>query len=85
MLAQNHSLLADYQEAYGAYREAKKELHDEEQKVEQQLREQDYIAFQFKQLDDAKLLPNEQTLLEERLATAHHSLKLERHWRASLT
>lgn len=75
-LAQNHSLLADYQEAYGAYREAKKELHDEEQKVEQQRREQDYIAFQFQQLDDAKLLPNEQTLLEERLATAHHSLEI---------
>ena len=65
-IAGNGTQRAEYFAAYTAYREAEKALHDLQALAAKTSKDQDYIAFQFEQLDKANLDdPNEQEALEE--------------------
>lgn len=72
-LAGNQSLLLEYQEAFKVYQETKRALASERKRIEEQRKEQDYIAFQYEQLDEAKLKEGELQQLEERQAIAQHA------------
>ena len=65
-IAGNGAQRAEYFASYTAYREAEKALHDLQELAAKTRKDQDYVAFQFEQLDKAQLNdPNEQELLEE--------------------
>lgn len=65
-IAGNGAQRAEYFASYTAYREAEKALHDLQALAAKTRKDQDYVAFQFEQLDKAQLNdPNEQELLEE--------------------
>ncbi len=63
-IANNRSLLDDYQKAYSQYREAVKRLEDTERNMEQLRRDEDYITFQLNQLQEMQLQPDEDQQLE---------------------
>ena len=63
-IANNKSLLDDYQKAYSQYREAVKRLEDTERDMEQLRRDEDYITFQLNQLQEMQLQPDEDQQLE---------------------
>ncbi|MDR1633317.1 MAG: DNA repair protein RecN [Dysgonamonadaceae bacterium] len=65
VLAQNRGLQNEYQAAYKKYLSINKQLHALKEKISRQQAEEDYIRFQFKQLDEARLQAGEQTTLEE--------------------
>ena len=65
-IAGNGAQRAEYFASYTAYREAEKALHDLQALAAKTRKDQDYVAFQFEQLDKAQLDdPNEQEILEE--------------------
>ena len=69
---------ADYFTAYTSYREAEKALHDLQALAAKTRKDQDYVAFQFEQLDKAQLNdPDEQTLLEEEEYRLNHVEQLK--------
>lgn len=63
-IAGNTTLLSNYHNAYQQYREALKRLDDTEREMEQLRRNEDYIRFQVKQLQEMQLKPNEDQELE---------------------
>ncbi len=71
-LAGNDKLLHDYQNSYNEYREAEKKLKEERILIESQRKEEDFIRFQFAQLDDANLMEGELTDVEDQLSAAQH-------------
>lgn len=71
--AGNQSLLNDYQIKYHEYRDIVKELSGAETKAEQLKADLDYYQFQFDQLENAHLLPNEQVELEKELELLTHA------------
>lgn len=71
-LADNSKLLQSYHTAYEAYRQAQKNLKAEEELIEAQRREEDYMRFQLKQLDDAHLAEGELSDVESQLNAAEH-------------
>ena len=65
-LAHNGNERMHYASCYNHYREAEKALHDLQALAAKTRKDQDYVAFQFEQLDKAQLDdPNEQEALEE--------------------
>lgn len=65
-IAVNTAEQTAYAAAYTTYRDAEKALHDLKALAAKTSKDQDYIAFQFEQLDKAQLNdPNEQEALEE--------------------
>ncbi|MBR8732313.1 DNA repair protein RecN [Porphyromonas levii] len=75
-LANNHSLLEEYTAAFAAFSESKQTLLAEQKRIEQQSKEQEFIAFQLEQLDNANLKAGELDQLEERQAMAQHSTEI---------
>ena len=61
-----------YQEAYEAWNSAKSQLQKLKKEAEKQSADLDYMQFQLNQLDEAKLIENEQTELETELETLSH-------------
>jgi len=72
VLAQNKDLKKEYQSAYKKYVSINKQLNELKEIISQQQADEDYIRFQFKQLDEAHLQTGEQTVLEEELETLSH-------------
>lgn len=72
VLAQNGSLKNEYQGAYKKYVSIHRQLNALKEKISQQQAEEDYIRFQFKQLDEARLQAGEQATLEEERETLSH-------------
>lgn len=64
-LAHNEQQRKEYQLTYQAYRQKQKELQEAIETAQQNQAEEDYLNFQFKQLDEARLEPGEQEELEE--------------------
>lgn len=60
--------LKDYQEAYGNYLKLEKELRDLEEKKKKLEENQDFYAFQFKELDEAGLSESEEQELEDSIS-----------------
>lgn len=75
-LASNTPLLHQYQTLYTQYQNASKQLQEERTRIAEQKKEQDYLQFQYQQLLDANLRAGELPELEERYATARHSLEI---------
>lgn len=75
-LANNASLLQEYSAAYERYGDALRQLKSETKRLQEQKKEEDYLTFQYKQLDDAHLKSGEWAQLEERQAMAAHGQEI---------
>lgn len=76
-LADNLSLRQEYKEAYEAYLRALQKLKAERERIEEQAKEQEFIAFQLEQLDQAELQSGELALLEVRQSLAQHTTEIK--------
>lgn len=72
-LADNHELLDTYRSAYHEYHQTQKALKDEKSLIEAQRKEEDYIRFQYNQLEEAKLVEGELQEVESQLNAAQHT------------
>ncbi|MDR0866833.1 MAG: DNA repair protein RecN [Candidatus Symbiothrix sp.] len=65
VLSKNKNLKNEYHSAYKEYVFIRKQLRELTEKINNQKAEEDYIRFQFKQLDEARLQIGEQITLEQ--------------------
>jgi DNA repair protein RecN (Recombination protein N) len=72
VLADNKNLRGEYTAEYQNFISVRKHLRELTGKAEAHSSEQDYLRFQFQQLDEAKLKAGEQAELEEELDTLSH-------------
>ena len=72
VLVKNKDLKAEYYSSYQQYITLNKQLKELKEKIQKQTAEEDYLRFQFKQLDEAKLQTGEQAMLEQELETLSH-------------
>lgn len=72
ILADNKLLRAEYSDEYKQFLKIRKQLQELKTRAESHSSEQEYLHFQFQQLDEAKLQAGEQPALEEELATLTH-------------
>lgn len=77
IVANNDTLLPSYRQAYNAYRKSLKQFDTLQNEAEQRQKEEDYIRFQFEQLDEANLKPNEKQLLEQEAETLSHAEEIK--------
>ena len=76
-IAENTGLLATYAKSYQNYRQTKKELEALRESIRQANENEDFLRFQFKELDDAHLEAGEQETLEQHLATVSHTEEIK--------
>lgn len=76
MLSDNSSLRESYAESYTQYRDLSAQLAAEQERVRKEREEEDYITFQYKQLDSAHITMGEEVELRERLAMAEHATEI---------
>jgi len=72
VLAKNKVLKNDYISAYKEYIRIEKEIKDLKEKSKIRKTEEDYLRFQFNQLEEARLQSGEQDLLEQESKTLSH-------------
>lgn len=77
MVAKSTKELAVYQECYQAYLMQKKQVESLEEQLRKAQEEKDYIEFQSKQLEDAKLQKGEQESLEEEMTILTHTEEIK--------
>ncbi|TDN95715.1 DNA repair protein RecN [Sunxiuqinia elliptica] len=73
LVAQNQSVLKSYQQAFRVYSQTHNEYTELLEKAEQAKKDLDYYQFQFNQLDEAKLKPEEQEELEAEQNRLEHA------------
>ena len=73
IIAQNEKEIKNYQETYFAYKKANEELKRLKEEIEKSRENEDFLRFQFKELDDAKLQKGEQEELEQEFETMSHA------------
>ncbi len=76
-MAKNADRLADYQQQYHALRQAEKALADAIERAKQSKDDEDYLRFQFNQLEEAKLVEGEQEALEEESELLEHAEEIK--------
>ena len=76
-MAKNADRLADYQQQYHALRQAEKAMADAIERAKQSKDDEDYLRFQFNQLEEAKLVEGEQTALEEESELLEHAEEIK--------
>jgi DNA repair protein RecN (Recombination protein N) len=72
VLSQNKDLKTNYQSAYKKYVSINRQLNELKEAISRQRVEEDYIRFQFKQLEEMRLQAGEQTALEKESETLSH-------------
>ena len=72
-VAQDESEVATYVNLYKEYARAKTELEQTQEQAERDKGEQDYMAYQLRQLEEAKLSEEEEEELEQELTTLEHA------------
>jgi DNA repair protein RecN (Recombination protein N) len=72
-VANSKSVLAEYKKQFSAYKNQDKLLYEIKIKAEKAKADIDYFQFQFNQLEEAKLIENEQEELEAELEKLTHS------------
>ena len=77
ILAANGSQLSDYKESFAAYSQANKQLQQLIEEIEHNKENEDYLTFQFNELEDAKLVDGEQEELEQMSETMSHSEEIK--------
>ena len=72
LYAGNQKLIQNYQASFEAYRNAERDYHQAQEQADQLRKEQDYLQFQFDQLEEAELEEGElESLEEEELQLSH--------------
>ena len=77
-IAQNGKELTDYGQTYQAWQQAEKNLKKTRHEAEQQIADLDYLQFQFNQLYEVALIPEEQAELEEEQEMLTHVEEIKR-------
>ncbi|MBQ7157180.1 MAG: AAA family ATPase, partial [Bacteroidaceae bacterium] len=72
-VARDEKELSRYQALYKEYRQTQATYEEERAQAEKDKSEQDYLAFQQKQLEDANLSEEEEEELEQELSTLEHT------------
>ena len=81
----NHaSLLAEYQQALGQHKQVTKKLKELELALSEAISAQEYIQYQFEELEKAGLQANEQEDLEQELKSLTHAEEIKRNLSAAL-
>ena len=81
----NHaSLLAEYQQALGQHKQLTKKLKELELALSEAISAQEYIQYQFEELEKAGLQVNEQEDLEQELKSLTHAEEIKRNLSAAL-
>lgn len=76
-IAQNNSLLTDYQAEYGNYNQLKRSLNDLKEMATKNTAENDYQKFQLDELDKADLKEGEYTEIEQTLSVMENSEEIK--------
>ena len=76
-MAKNADRLADYQQQYHALRQAEKALAEAIEAAKQSKDDEDYLRFQYNQLEEAKLVEGEQAALEEESELLEHAEEIK--------
>lgn len=76
-IAGNKDILSDYQHIYQEWIRKKNELKSVKDDAAKQTREADYIQFQYGQLNDAKLVVDEQEELENEIDLLNHAEEIK--------
>lgn len=73
IIAQDEKEVKSYQEAYLAYKKANDQLKSLKEEIEKSRGNEDFLRFQFKELEDAQLKKDEQEELEQEYETMSHA------------
>lgn len=73
IIAQNSKLLGDYRATYNQYRQAQQRLAKMEEEIARSRENEEFLRFQFKELDHAQLVEGEQEALEQEAETLTHA------------
>lgn len=76
-IAQNATIQTAYQQTYHEWRNLQTELKQLQQTADKQASDTDYIQFQYQQLEDARLVENEQEALESEQETLAHAEEIK--------
>ena len=77
-LAEHDEVLANYRQSYQQHKLVSKKLHELTSNFERAKAEQDYLQFQFDELEAANLLDGEQEKLEQELKMLEHAEEIKR-------
>lgn len=75
-LAGNQKARQEYDDTYRHYRQLVKQLREEEERVRKERQEEDFISFQYKQLEEAHITKGEEAEVRERLTLAEHATEI---------
>ncbi len=78
LMAQHQDELADYRKQYQAYKKTQKKLKELREELEQAGVEQDYLQFQFDELEAVNLAGDEQGHLESELNSLTHAEEIKK-------
>ena len=73
IIAQDSKLLGDYRATYNQYRQAQQRLAKMEEEIARSRENEEFLRFQFKELDHAQLVEGEQESLEQEAETLTHA------------
>ena len=76
-IADNHTIITEYKQAYSDYQTTKHQLEKLKERAAQEKADQDYIEFQFNQLDSAHLKAGESVELEEEIRQISHAEEIK--------
>lgn len=77
-LCKQPTLVSSYRETYSKYKQLAKKLRDAEEAFEQAKLAQDYIQYQFNELEQAQLQADEQEQLEQELKVLSHAEEIKK-------
>ena len=73
IIAQDTQQLADYEQSFNDYQQAKRQLKELTENIEQGRQQTDFMQFQYDELDNARLTEGEQEELEQQSETMEHA------------
>ena len=73
IIAQDSKLLGDYRTTYNQYRQAQQRLAKMEEEIARSRENEEFLRFQFKELDHVQLVESEQESLEQEAETLTHA------------
>lgn len=73
IIAQDSKLLGDYRATYNQYHQAQQRLAKMEEEIARSRENEEFLRFQFKELDHAQLVEGEQEALEQEAETLTHA------------
>lgn len=73
IIAQDSKLLGDYRATYNQYRQAQQRLAKLEEEIARSRENEEFLRFQYKELDHAQLVEGEQESLEQEAETLTHA------------